>query len=97
MKTIVKTINLTRGNFQLFKGLVAGTPQENALRNKGAEEIWQLFKATFLRAQELSVLICKKSGKEGRMLECLSKVLLVKLKHKREMHTQWKQGHTSWE
>ena len=39
----------------------------------------------------------KKSGKEGRRPAWLSKDLLVKLKHKREMHRQWKQGHSSWE
>lgn len=40
--------------------------------------------------------MCKKSGKEGRRPTWMSKDLLVKLKHKIEMHKQWKQGYTSW-
>ncbi|KAK4806903.1 LOW QUALITY PROTEIN: hypothetical protein QYF61_012624 [Mycteria americana] len=49
------------------------------------------------RTQELSIPMCKKSGKEGRRPAWLSKDLLVKLKCKKEMHRQWKQGHVSWE
>lgn len=91
MKSILKNFNIKRVNFQLFKRLVAGTSQETALRNKEAEETWQLFKDIFLRAQELSVPTCKKSVKEGRTPACLSKVLLVKLIYTRAMNTQWKQ------
>ena len=40
---------------------------------------------------------CKKSGKEGKKLAWLSRDLLVKLKGKKEMHRQWKQGQVSWE
>ena len=39
----------------------------------------------------------KKSGKEGRRPAWLSKDLLVKLKYKKEMHRQGKQGHISCE
>ncbi|KAK4811145.1 LOW QUALITY PROTEIN: hypothetical protein QYF61_019776 [Mycteria americana] len=48
-------------------------------------------------AQELSIPMCKKSGKEGRRPAWLNKDLLVKLKCKKEMHRQWKQGYASWE
>jgi len=40
---------------------------------------------------------CKKSGREGKRLAWLSQDLLVKLKGKKEMHRQWKQGQVSWE
>ncbi|KAK4828789.1 hypothetical protein QYF61_000846 [Mycteria americana] len=40
---------------------------------------------------------CKKSGKEGKRWACMSQDLLVKLKGKKEMHRQWKQGQVSWE
>ncbi|KAK4827902.1 hypothetical protein QYF61_022325 [Mycteria americana] len=40
---------------------------------------------------------CKKSGKEGKGLAWLSQDLLVKLKGKKEMQRQWKQGQVSWE
>jgi len=38
----------------------------------------------------------KKSGKEGKRLAWLSQDLLAKLKVKRELHRQWKQGQVSW-
>ncbi|KAK4829240.1 hypothetical protein QYF61_002505 [Mycteria americana] len=46
---------------------------------------------------ELSTPMCKESGKEGKRPAWLSKDLLVKLKGKKEMHRQWKQGQISWE
>lgn len=39
----------------------------------------------------------KKSGKEGRSLTWLRWDLLVKIKGRKEMHRQWKQGEVSWE
>jgi len=59
--------------------------------------MWQIFKDTFHRAQELSVPRCKKSGKEEKRLAWLSQDLLVKLKGNRELHREWKQGQVSWE
>jgi len=41
----------------------------------------------FIRAQELSVPWCKKSGKEGKRPAWLSQDLLVKLKGKKEAGT----------
>jgi len=40
---------------------------------------------------------CKKSGKKGKRLAWLSRDLLVKLKGKRELHRQRKQGQVCWE
>ncbi|KFQ60214.1 hypothetical protein N334_01909, partial [Pelecanus crispus] len=97
VKSKARTLNFKRANFQLFKKLVGGTPWETAFRYKGAEQSWQLFKDIFLRLQELSIPMCKKSGKEGRRPAWLSKDLLVRLKCKKEMHRQWNQGHVSWE
>lgn len=37
-KRIVRTLNLRKANFQLFKELVDVTPWETALRDKGAVE-----------------------------------------------------------
>ena len=66
LKSKVRTMNFRKAKFQLFKELVNGTPLQTALRNKGAEQSWQIFKDAFHRAQELSVSRCKKSGKEGK-------------------------------
>ncbi|KAK4818274.1 hypothetical protein QYF61_009992 [Mycteria americana] len=96
-KSKVRTLNFRKANFQLFKELVNRTPWETALRDKGAEQSWQIFKDTFHTAQELSIPRCKKSGKEGKRPAWLSQDLLVKLKGKKEMHRQRKQGQVSWE
>ncbi|KAK4828806.1 hypothetical protein QYF61_000863 [Mycteria americana] len=96
-KSKVRTLNFRKANFQLFKELVNRTPSETVLRDKGAEQICQIFKDTFYRVQDLSILKCKKSGKEGKRRACMSRDLLVKLKGKNEMHRQWKQGQVFWE
>jgi len=67
------------------------------LRDRGAEQSWKIFKNAFHRAQELSVLRCKKSGKQGKRPAWLSQDLLVKLKDKKEIHRQQKQGQVTWE
>ncbi|KFQ53018.1 hypothetical protein N334_04373, partial [Pelecanus crispus] len=97
LRSTVRTLNFRKANFQLFKELVRRTHWETVLRDRGTEQSWQIFKDTFYRAQELLVLRCKKSGKEGKRPAWLSRDLLVKLKIKRELHRQWKQGQVSWE
>jgi len=89
-KSIVRTLNFRKANFQLFKEFVSRTLWEMVLRDRGEEQSWQIFKDTFHRAQELSVLRCKRSSKEGKRLAWLSRDMLVKLKDKRELHRQWK-------
>jgi len=97
VKSKGRTLNLRNESFHLFKELVSKTPWESALRDKGAEQSWQIFKEAFNSAQELSVPRCKKSGKAGKRLAWLSRDLLVKLQSKGELHRQWKQGQASWE
>jgi len=96
-KSIVRTLNFRRANFQLFKEIVRRTPWETVLRDRGTEQSWQVFKDVFQTAQELSIPKCKKSGREGKRPAWLRKEMLVKLRKKRELHRQWKQGLTSWE
>ncbi|KAK4818026.1 hypothetical protein QYF61_004150 [Mycteria americana] len=96
-RSIVRTLNFRKANFQLFKELVSRTPWETVLRDKGPEQSWQIFKDAFHKAQELLVPRCRKSGKEGKRPAWLNRDLLVKLKSKREMHRQWKQGRETWE
>jgi len=72
VKTIVMTLNVRKAKFQLFEELVSRTPWEMVLRDRGAEQSWQIFKDVFHRAQELSVPRCKKSGKEGKTPAWLS-------------------------
>ncbi|KFQ90119.1 hypothetical protein N337_04750, partial [Phoenicopterus ruber ruber] len=91
----VRTLNVRKVNFQRFQELVNRPPWETALRDKGAEQSWQIFKEAFHRAQELSIPRCKKSGKEGKRPTWLRRELLVKLKGKREMVRQRKQEQVS--
>lgn len=62
-KEYSRDLNVRKTNFQLFKELVNRIPWETALRDKGAEQSWQIFKDAFHRAQELLIPVCKKSKK----------------------------------
>jgi len=64
-KSKVRTLNFRKANFQLFEELVNRTPWETALRDRGAEQRWQICKDAFHRVQELSIPSCKKPGREG--------------------------------
>ena len=96
-RSIVRTLNFRKTKFQLFKKLVNKTTREIVLRDRGAEQSWQIFKVVFRRAQELSVPRCKQSGKEGKRPAWLRQGMLIKLRKKRELHRQWKQGQVTWE
>ena len=74
-KSTVRTLNFRKAKFQLFKELVNRTPWEAALRDKGAEQSWQIFKDAFQRAQKLSIPSYKKSGKDGKRLAWMSQDL----------------------
>ena len=82
-----------RVNFQLLKKLLVKIPWETVLRDRGTDQSWQHFKDTFLRVQELCIPMCKSSSRKSTWL---STDLLVKLRCKKEMHRQWKQGHVAW-
>lgn len=70
----VVILNFGREKFQLLKDLVNEIPWEIVLTYKGTNWSWQLFRATFLRVEELSMSVCRKSGKAGWKLA--GKVLL---------------------
>ncbi|KFQ72243.1 hypothetical protein N335_12860, partial [Phaethon lepturus] len=97
VKSKVRTLNFRKAKLQLFREFVNRTPWETALRDKGAEQSWQLFKDAFHRAQELLIPRCQKSGKKVMRPAWLSGDLLGKLKSKKETRRQWKQGQLSWE
>jgi len=69
----------------------------SVLRDRGTEQSWQVFKDVFHRAQDLSIPKCKKSGRERKRPAWLTQEMWVKLRKKRELHRQWKQGLASWE
>ncbi|KFQ24241.1 hypothetical protein N331_03502, partial [Merops nubicus] len=90
------TLNFRKTNFHLFRELVNRNPWKAVLRNKGAEESWQISKEAFHRAQELSLPLCRISGKKGKRPAWLSHELLVVLMNKVKLHTELKQGQVSW-
>lgn len=75
-------LNFGTANFQLLKELVNEIPWEIVIRDKGTDQSWQLFKDTLLRVQELSITMCRKSGKAGWKPAWLSKDLLLSLSKK---------------
>ena len=65
-KSKIRMLNFGKASFQLFKELVNKIPWESVLKGKGTEQSWQIFRKAFLRAQELSIPRCRKSGKKGK-------------------------------
>jgi len=64
----IKTLDLRRANFGLFRELLGGIPWARALERRGVEECYSLFKLHFLHAQEQCLPLSKKSSKGGRSL-----------------------------
>lgn len=58
-----------------------GIRWETALRGKGVNERWEIFKGIFLRVQELLISMCKKLGREDGRLSWLTQDTLAELKH----------------
>jgi len=93
----IKTLDLRRANFGLFKELLGGIPWARALEDRGVQECWSLFKRHFHRAQERCIPLRKKCSKGGRRPAWLNRELLAELKWKRNVHGMWKDGQTAWE
>jgi len=55
----IKTLDLRRANFGLLKELLGGIPWARALKGRGVQECWSLFKCHFLHAQERCVPLRK--------------------------------------
>jgi len=64
----IKTLDLRRADFGLFKELLAEIPWARALEGRGVQDCWSLFKCHFLHAQEQCIPLRKKSSKGGRRL-----------------------------
>jgi len=92
----IKTLDLRRANFALFKELLGGIPWARALEGRGVQECWSLFKRHFLHAQEQCILLRKKSSKGGRRPAWLDKELLVEIRWKRKVYGMWKEGKATW-
>lgn len=58
------------------------------MKGKGAQESWLIFKENFLRAQEQTILLYRKTGNSGRRPAWLSQELLNELKHTKKECTR---------
>jgi len=76
----IKTLDLRRANFGLFKELLGGIPWARALEGRGIQECWSLFKRHFLHAQDRCIPLRKKLSKGGRRPAWMSKELSVELR-----------------
>jgi len=61
----IKTLDLKRANFGLFKELLGGIPWAWALEGRGVQECWSLFKLQFLHAQEQCIPRERNQAKEA--------------------------------
>jgi len=62
----IKTLDFRRANFGPFKDLLGEIPWVRALKVRGVQESWLLFKHHFLHAQDWCTPLSKKSSKRGR-------------------------------
>ena len=81
-------MNFKRTNFRLLKKLLDEIPWETVLKYKGTEQNRQHFKDAFLRALKVSIPQNKKSGRQSRKPEWLSKDLLVTVRERKEKYKQ---------
>jgi len=93
----IKTLDLRRANFGLFKELLGGIPWTRTLESRGVQECWSLFKHHFLHAQERCIPLRKKSRKGGRRPAWMNKEILAEFRWNRKVHGMWKEGQATWE
>jgi len=93
----IKTLDLRRANFGLFKEILGGIPWVRALEGRGVQECWSLFKHHFLYAQDLCIPLSKKSRKRSRRLAWMSKELPAELRWKRQVYRMSKEGQATWQ
>ncbi|KAK4832375.1 hypothetical protein QYF61_022230 [Mycteria americana] len=90
-------LGFRRADFGLFRDLLGRVPWDKALEGRGAQESWLIFKHHLLQAQEQCIPTKRKSAKNTRRPAWMKKLLLDKLKHKKEGYSGWKQGQVAWE
>ncbi|RMC21283.1 hypothetical protein DUI87_02144 [Hirundo rustica rustica] len=83
---------LQKTDFGLFRDLLVRVPWDKTLKRRGAQEIWLMFKDLLLQAQERCIPTKRKSGKNTRRPVWMNKLLLEKLKHKKEAYRGHSQG-----
>ena len=90
-------MDFQRANFGLFRGLVDRVPWEAALKGKGVQEGWTVFKKEILEAQQQAVPMCRKTSRRGRRPAWLNRELWLALRKKRRVYDLWKKGQATQE
>jgi len=66
VRSIVRTLNFRKANFQLFKELVRRTPWEMVLRDRGAEQSWYIFKILSIECKSSQSPGARSQARKGR-------------------------------
>uniref|UniRef100_K7EXP3 Endonuclease/exonuclease/phosphatase domain-containing protein n=1 Tax=Pelodiscus sinensis TaxID=13735 RepID=K7EXP3_PELSI len=88
----IETMDFRKADFGKLRKLIGKVPWESRLRGKTAEESWQFFKGTLLRAQKQAIPLCRKDRKYGKRPLWLNHEILHELKIKKESYKKWKVG-----
>ncbi|KFV13114.1 hypothetical protein N340_13029, partial [Tauraco erythrolophus] len=91
------TLDFRRADFGLFRDLLGRVQWDQALKGRGAQESWLIFKDHLLQAQKLCIPTKRKSGRNTRRPAWMNKELLDQLEHKKKAYRGWKQGQVAWE
>ncbi|GAB0205806.1 hypothetical protein GRJ2_003046200 [Grus japonensis] len=91
------TLDFSRADFGLFRDVLGRIPWDKALKGRGAQDSWLVFKGHLLQDQEQHIPTERKSSKNTKRPPWMNKELLGKVKQKKEAYRGWKQGQVAWE
>ncbi|KFV20185.1 hypothetical protein N340_14281, partial [Tauraco erythrolophus] len=91
------TLDFRRADFGLFRDLLTRVQWDEALKGRGVQESWLIFKDHLLQAQEWCIPTNRKSGRNTRRPAWMNELLLDQLGHKKKAYRGWKQGQVAWE
>ncbi|PKU30494.1 rna-directed dna polymerase from mobile element jockey-like [Limosa lapponica baueri] len=88
-----KILDFTRADFNMLRAQLQGIPWEASVEGKGACECWELFKNSFLEAQEQSIPYKGKGRRQNKRPLWLDNEILGVLKSKKAAYWLWKGSH----
>ncbi|GAB0204697.1 mitochondrial enolase superfamily member 1 [Grus japonensis] len=97
VRSKLTTLGFRRADSGLFRDLLGRIPWDKALEGRGAQDSWLIFKGHLLQAQERCIPTKRKSSKNTKRPPWMNKLLLGKVKHKKEAYRGWKQEQVAWE
>ncbi|GAB0187691.1 hypothetical protein GRJ2_001234400 [Grus japonensis] len=93
----LNTLDFSKADFGLFRDLLDRIPWDKALKGRGAQDSWLIFKGHLLQAQERCIPTKRKSSKSTKRPLWMNKELLGKVEQKKEAYRGWKQGQVAWQ